>query len=107
LLLGFTFANGISHLDQRRVLIVQESNAIGTAYLRLDLLPANRQQEMRQLFRQYLDTRLDVYEKLPDLAAAGEDLQRARNFSRTSGRMPWRAAATIPPRTWPGYCCRR
>ena len=27
LLLGFTFANGISHLDQRRVLIVQESNA--------------------------------------------------------------------------------
>jgi hypothetical protein len=60
LLLGFTFANGISHLDQRRVLIVQESNAIGTAYLRLDLLPANQQQEMRQLFRQYLDTRLDV-----------------------------------------------
>ena len=58
LLLGFTFANGISHLDQRRQLIVQESNAIGTAYLLLDLLPANQQQEMRHLFRQYLDSRL-------------------------------------------------
>ena len=43
LLLGFTFANGISHLDRRRELIVQEANGIGTAYLRLDLLPANRQ----------------------------------------------------------------
>src|SRR6266567_2591681 len=50
LLLGFTFANGISHLDQRRELIVREANAVGTAYLRLDL-PANQQAEMRRLFR--------------------------------------------------------
>src|SRR5580704_4614529 len=71
LLLGFTFANGISHLDQRRVLIIQEANAISGAYLRLDLLPADQQPEMRQLFRQYLDTRLRVYETLPDLTAAG------------------------------------
>jgi hypothetical protein len=82
LLLGFTFANGISHLDQRRVLIIQESNTIGTAYLRLDLLPANQQQEMRNLFRQYLDARLDVYEKLPDLMAAGESLQRAAQLQQ-------------------------
>jgi hypothetical protein len=60
LLLGFTFANGISHLDQRRELIVREANAIGTAYLRLDLLPASQQPEMRRLFREYLDTRLQV-----------------------------------------------
>ncbi len=67
LLLGFTFANGISHLDQRRELIVREANAIGTAYLRLDLLPVSQQPEMRRLFREYLDTRLRVYEKLPAL----------------------------------------
>lgn len=82
LLLGFTFANGISHLDQRRVLIVQESNAIGTAYLRLDLLPANQQPEMRRLFRDYLDARLAVYEKLPDLKAAEEELERAARLQR-------------------------
>jgi hypothetical protein len=82
LLLGFTFANGISHLDQRRVLIIQEANAISSAYLRLDLLPANQQPEMRQLFRQYLDTRLKVYEKLPDLMAAGEGLERAADLQR-------------------------
>jgi hypothetical protein len=82
LLLGFTFANGISHLDQRRVLIIQESNAIGTAYLRLDLLPASRQPEMRQLFRQYLDARLAVYEKLPDLGAASDEIQRAATIQQ-------------------------
>ena len=50
LLLGFTFANGMSHLDQRRQLIVQEANAIGTAYLRLDLLPADRQRKCASCF---------------------------------------------------------
>ena len=82
LLLAFTFANGISHLDQRRQLIIQESNAIGTAYLRLDLLPANQQLEMRHLFRQYLDARLGMYESLPDLTAAGEELEQAARLQR-------------------------
>jgi hypothetical protein len=82
LLLGFTFANGISHLDQRRQLIVQESNAIGTAYLRLDLLPANQQPEMRNLFRQYLNARLNLYENLPDVAAARDDLQKATQLQQ-------------------------
>jgi hypothetical protein len=70
LLLGFSFAGAMSRLDARRELIVKEANAIGSAYLRLDLLPANAQPEMRRLFREYLDARLQVYEKLPDLKAA-------------------------------------
>lgn len=82
LLLGFTFANGISHLDQRRELIVREANAIGTAYLRLDLLPASRQSEMRGLFREYLDTRLLVYERLPNLDAADQELARAAQLQQ-------------------------
>ena len=81
-LLGFTFANGMSHLDQRRQLIVQEANAIGSAYLRLDLLPAERQQEIRVLFRQYLDARLEAYEKLPDLSAAEQELDQATKLQQ-------------------------
>jgi hypothetical protein len=77
LLLGFTFANGISHLDQRRELIVREANAIGTAYLRLDLLPTSQQPDIRRLFREYLDTRLQVYEKLPDMNAAEREVTHA------------------------------
>ena len=55
LLLGFSFAGGTSRLDSRRQLIVEEANAIGTAYLRLDLLVTEGQLEMRHLFREYLD----------------------------------------------------
>ena len=55
---------------------MQEANAIGTAYLRLDLLPAADQPEMRRLFREYLDARLGVYQKLPDLKAAKQELVR-------------------------------
>src|SRR5687767_4262821 len=39
LLLGFAFAGSMSRLDARRELLVHEANAIGTAYLRVDLLP--------------------------------------------------------------------
>ncbi len=82
LLLGFTFANGISHLDQRRELIVREANAVGTAYLRLDLLPANQQAEMRRLFREYLDARLRVYERLPNLSSADQELAHAAQLQQ-------------------------
>ena len=41
LLMAFTFSGAYSRFDVRRQLIVQEANAIGTAYLRLDLLPVS------------------------------------------------------------------
>jgi hypothetical protein len=77
LLLGFSFSGGTSRLDAKRQLVIQEANAIGTAYLRLDELPHREQPEMRRLFRQYLDARLAVYEKLPDLKAVDQELERA------------------------------
>jgi len=82
LLLGFSFAGGTSRLDEGRQLIVQEANAIGTAYLRLDVLSANDQPEMRHLFRDYLDTRLHVYEKLPDPVAADRELAHAAQIQQ-------------------------
>jgi len=77
LLLGFSFAGATSRLDARRQLIVEEANAIGTAYLRLDLLPSANQPEIRQLFRRYLDARLTAYNQLPDAGAAAQELARA------------------------------
>ena len=65
-----------SRFDARRNLIVEETNAIGTAYLRLDLLPASTQPALRDLFRSYLDSRLAAYRKLPDLEAAHAELAR-------------------------------
>ncbi|WP_340123779.1 hypothetical protein [Methylobacter svalbardensis] len=66
LLIAFTFSGAAERFDQRRTLVIEESNAIGTAYLRLDLLPVEAQPRLRALFRQYLDARLNMTRKLPD-----------------------------------------
>jgi hypothetical protein len=76
LLLAFSFAGGEQRLDERRNLIVAEANAIGSAYLRLDLLPDREQPEMRRLFRDYLDARLQVYEDLADYKASARAVGR-------------------------------
>ncbi len=77
LLIAFTFSGAAARFDVRRHLIVEEANAIGTAYLRIDLLPAPAQPALRDLFRRYVDERLEVYAALPDVAAARAALARA------------------------------
>ena len=58
LLIAFTFSSAAERFDARRALIAEEANAIGTAWLRLDLLaPADRDQ-LRAGFREYMDERL-------------------------------------------------
>jgi hypothetical protein len=64
LLLGFSFSGAVSRFDARRELIVQETNAIGTAWLRVDLLPEAAQPQIRDDFRAYLDARLAFYNNL-------------------------------------------
>lgn len=61
LILGFSFAGAQSRMDARRQLIVQEANAIGTAYLRLDLLLPADQTKLRPLMQQYTDARIEVH----------------------------------------------
>jgi hypothetical protein len=61
LLLAFTFGGAISRYDSHRTLITEEANTIFTAYLRLDLLPPAQQPVLRQLFRDYVTSRLDRY----------------------------------------------
>ncbi len=56
LLIAFTFTSAASRYEARRDLLVQHANAIGTAWLRLDLLPAAVQPALRQDFRLYVDT---------------------------------------------------
>ncbi len=78
-LLAFTFSGAPSRLDARKHLIADEANAIGTAYLRLDLLRADSQPEMRALFRNYLDSRLRVFRN-DTLEAASGDLAKSSDL---------------------------
>ncbi|MCK6682043.1 MAG: DUF4239 domain-containing protein [Thermoanaerobaculia bacterium] len=77
LLLAFTYSSASSRLDERRQLIVSEANAIGTAYLRIDLLPAEAQPELKGLFYLYTRSRLDTYQRLPDVEAAKESFDQS------------------------------
>lgn len=88
LLIAFSFSGAASRFDMRRTLIVQEANDIGTAYLRLDLLPQPARGELQEVFRQYLDARLDAYRAVPDLkrvdaALARSDVLRERLWTRS------------------------
>jgi hypothetical protein len=60
LIIGFSFSMAISRYDQRKNYEEEEANAIGTEYLRADLLPANGAR-IRELLRQYTGLRIRFY----------------------------------------------
>ena len=62
LIIGFTFSMAIARYDQRKNLEEEEANAIGTEYVRADLLPPADRAKLRGLLRSYLDQRLLFYQ---------------------------------------------
>ena len=80
LLIAFTFSGALTRFDVRRAQAVDEVNAIGTAYLRIDLLPPGAQPRMRETFREYVDSRIATYAKLPDIAAAQMELAHTQQL---------------------------
>jgi hypothetical protein len=77
LMVAFTFSGAASRFDTRRTLTVDEANAIGTAYLRLDVLPVTSQPPLRDKFRRYTEARIAVYRVLPDVEASKANAARA------------------------------
>jgi len=61
LLIGFSFSMAVSRYDLRKNYEEAEANAIGTEYVRADLLPAESATKVRQLLKKYLDQRLLFY----------------------------------------------
>jgi hypothetical protein len=62
LIIGFSFSMAVTRYDQRKNYEEAEANAIGTEYLRIDLLPADGAANVRALMRKYLDLRIAFYE---------------------------------------------
>jgi hypothetical protein len=59
LLLAFTFSLAVTRYETRRDLVLQEANAIGTAWLRAGLLSDPARDEVRVLLQRYVDLRLE------------------------------------------------
>jgi hypothetical protein len=100
LLIAFTFSGALTRFDVRRSQAVDEANAIGTAYLRIALLPEAAQPSMRETFRNYVDSRIATYRKLPDVDAAREELARSQALQSEIWRQA--VAAVRMPESRPG-----
>ncbi len=60
LLLGFTFSLALQRFDKRSEAVVEEANAIGTTYLRANLLPVSMRSDVRKLLQRYVDLRVQA-----------------------------------------------
>lgn len=74
LLLAFTFGMSGSRFDDRRKVITEEANNIGTAILRCDLYPDSIRHELRKQFKGYVEARIRYMEVGTDLEAAKQTL---------------------------------
>jgi hypothetical protein len=80
LIIGFTFSMAVSRYDLRKNYEEAEANAIGTEYVRADLLPDVDAARVRLLLREYLDERVRFYrtrdhQELVQINAATSRLQ--------------------------------
>lgn len=80
LLIGFSFSMAVSRYDQRKNYEEAEANAIGTEYVRADLLAAGDRQRVRELLKKYIDQRVLFYttrnqQKLAKINADTAELQ--------------------------------
>jgi len=79
LLIGFSFSMAISRYEQRKTFEEAEANAIGTEYVRADVLPAGDAAKVRALLRTYVDQRILFY-----TTRADQDL---RQINATTGQL--------------------
>jgi drug/metabolite transporter (DMT)-like permease len=84
LIIGFSFSMAVSRYDQRKNLEEAEANAIGTEYVRADLLPAADAAKVRALLRSYLDQRVLFYTTRDVFYTSSVDQQLRQINDRTA-----------------------
>lgn len=90
LLLGFTLAFVVPRYAERRSLLIEDANAIGTTYLRAGTLPPSIRNNAQQLLRQYVDARLDL-----DNADANESRASATARAKQIQALLWQGVVEL------------
>jgi hypothetical protein len=85
-ILAFTFGLASSRVDNRRQLLLDEANALGTTYLRAGMLP-EWGEEVRRLLRDYIGHRLDAVRS----GDVTEGIRRSENIQQ----QVWTEAETV------------
>ena len=85
-LLAFTFGLAASRFEEKRTLVLKEANAIGTTYLRSELLPSSTT-AIQQELRDYVEDRLEVIET--------RDTKKLLAHAEQSHRQLWEKAIDV------------
>jgi hypothetical protein len=78
LILAFSFSLASERHDEREHVIVREANAIGTTYLRCDLLDESDRSFCRDRLREYTRARVEFFEIGHDLRRLDSVVQRSK-----------------------------
>ena len=97
LLIGFSFSMAISRYDQRMNYEAAEASAIGTEYVRADLLPAGDGDKVRKLLKEYIDQRVLFYTTSDDAELAKINTQTLKLLNDLWSAV--RPSGTQPPLT--------
>ena len=80
LMIAFTFSGAATRFNEKRMLVAEEANTIEVAYLRLQLLPEDTRGPLQALFRDYVDSRIETYHRLPDIKSAEEEMRETKKI---------------------------
>ena len=100
LIIGFTFSMAVTRYDQRKNYEEEEANAIGTEYLRVNLLPSTDAPKIHQTLREYLDQRIAFYQVRDNASRASINA----TTSRLQGELWSAIESTARANPTPGCC---
>lgn len=97
LLVAFTFAGAADRFETRRQLIVDEANALGTAWMRVDLVGEDTaKNDLRANLQQYADARIDEFRRGPQSEEGRRALEVATGLQTKLWAVATRAASATP-----------
>ena len=79
-LLAFTFGMAGSKQDARKKLVLEEANAIGTAYLRAQILPEPYSSKIKGLLQEYVDVRLKGAQSIKSIDQLKQAIARSEEL---------------------------
>lgn len=92
--LAFTFSMAAANHSSRKQNVLDEANAIGTAYLRSDLLSAQHKNVIKTLLREYVDIRIKVVDDISILGIKAVNIDTVIKRSITIHNLLWAEVST-------------
>jgi hypothetical protein len=108
LLLAFTISGALQRFDERRLLVLQEANAVSTAYDRVGLLERDVARNLQAELKDYVHARIELYRLPHDFSLwEGEEIWSREQLDKIldlKGGIRKDAVAACPPGNYPPAC---